>query len=476
MSKENVKINFAGKSIVCRTDTSVGVALWEKGIRHISRSPKYGKPRGMSCARGHCTSCLMRVDGEPNVRTCETPVREGMVVEIQDAGAFYGPPMQKMLSIGGSLFPVGFYYKWFTKPAVLSRFFLDQIRPLTGVGRLPNASHAVAALPAGEEVEVLPSSELGNVGHLIIGAGPSGLMEALQADGPVTIIDDNQEPGGQRAAALEALHSTPGTNFDRFEILVAAHKRLTQLKEELADRPDINFRGGVRAIAGYQPSCVVMRDEFKLETASFDCMTWAAGALDSLGLFPGNDTPGVIGPRAAYRLLQRDGLNVQGQRVLVIGGGLDFWLTAALLESRGATVSLVMTETGYQSEVSAAVDRGWQLTTGLQLSNISSRGENALEATFAPGATTPGPAHSHLKIEAQFAVICGRGKPAYDIPYQLGLELTAQPQCGGYAPRGVQAPRFETNLKSGSSLLVCGEATGALPAQQVLDNKKATSS
>ncbi len=147
MSKDSVTITFAGKPVVCRADTSIGVALWEKGIRHISHSHKYGKPRGLTCARGHCTSCMMRVDGEPNVRTCQTPVREAMVVEIQDAGAFYGPPMQKMLSLGGNLFPVGFYYKWFTKPAILSRFFLDQIRPLTGVGKLPDASKAVAALP-----------------------------------------------------------------------------------------------------------------------------------------------------------------------------------------------------------------------------------------------------------------------------------------------------------------------------------------
>lgn len=476
VSKDNVTIIFKGKPVACRADTSVGVALWENGIRQLSHSHKYGKPRGLTCARGHCTSCLMRVDGEPNVRTCQTPVRDGMVVDIQDAGAFYGPPMQKILSIGGNLFPVGFYYKWFTKPAVLSRFFLDQIRPLTGVGKLPDASAATAALPAGEEVENVPATELGNLGMLVIGAGPSGLAAALNSGGPVTIIDDHLEPGGQRAAALEALIAPDSAGIERFEILVAAYNRLKKLKEELATRSDIDFRGGVRAIAAYSPAGVLLRDEHNLWTASFDHLTWSAGALDSLGLFPGNDTPGVIGPRAAYRLLQRDGLNVEGKRVLVIGGGLDFWLTATLLESRGAVVSLVMTESGYQSEISAAVDRGWQLTTGLQLSNIKSHGSDALEATFVPRASTPGPAHSQLNIQAQFAVVCGRGKPTYDIPYMLGLDFSAQPDRGGYVPRGVQANRFDGTLEGGQSLLVCGEATGALPAEQAQDNKKASSS
>ena len=92
VSNNSVTIIFNGKPVSCRADTSVGVGLWENGVRHISHSHKYGKPRGLTCARGHCTSCLMRIDGEPNVRTCLTPVREGMVVDVQDAGAFYVPP------------------------------------------------------------------------------------------------------------------------------------------------------------------------------------------------------------------------------------------------------------------------------------------------------------------------------------------------------------------------------------------------
>lgn len=476
MSIDSVTIVFKGKPIACRPDTTVGVALMENGITHLSHSHKYGHPRGLTCGRGHCTACLMRVDGEPNVRTCQTAVREGMVVEVQDAGAFYGPPMQKVLSMGGSLFPVGFYYKWFTRPPLISRFFLNQIRPLTGVGRLPRASNAVAALPEGENPEIMPSVELGNLGTLVVGAGPSGLAEALSSEGPVTIIDDHQEPGGQRAAALEALNNQSESNFERFEILVAAHRRLKQLKEELESRQDINFRGGVRVIAGYQGAGVVLRDGNNLLNASFNHFSWTAGALDVLGLFPGNDTPGVIGPRAAYRFLQRDGLNVQGKRVLVIGGGLDFWLTAALLESRGATVSLVMTESGYQSEVSAAIDRGWQLTTGMHLNHIKSHGHDALEASFVPQAATPGPSHSLLNIKASFAVVCSRGKPCYDIPYQLGLALTAQPDRGGYAPLGIVGNRFEGTLESGKSIVVCGEAAGSLPSHQALDHKKAPSS
>ncbi len=479
MSSNKVTIKFGGKSITCRPDTSLAVALWENGVRHLSHSHKYGKPRGVNCARGHCTSCLMRVDGIPNVRTCHTPVQEGMVVEIQDAGAFYGPPMQKILSIGGHLFPVGFYYKWFTKPAVLSRFFLDQIRPLTGVGRLPDPSAAVADLPAAsaeQPAEIIPSANLGNLGTLIIGAGPSGLAAALAANGPVTIIDDHLQPGGQRASALGTLAQSTTTKIERFGILASAHKRLKTLHEDLKDRSDIHFHLGMRAIAGYRPNGLVLRDEHNLFTSTFTNLIWAAGALDTLGLFPGNDTPGVIGPRAAYRLLQRDGLKVEGKRVLVLGCGFDLWLSAALLAARGASISLVVTEPGNNSEVSAAVDLGWQLTTGLQLSEIREQGLGLVEATFVPRASTPGPAHSHMRLKADFAVICGRGKPAYDIPYQLGADLTAQTELGGYAPRGAKNGSFSGQLPNGHGIQVLGEAAGALPGYPAASNEKKVSS
>jgi hypothetical protein len=184
----------------------------------------------------------------------------------------------------------------------------------------------------------------------------------------------------------------------------------------------------------------------------------------------------VIGPRALYRLLTRDGLEVSGQRVLLVGSGLDLWLSAALLARRGAQISLVVTGPGWQSEVSAAVDLGWQLTTGLQLANIRSHGENAVEATFVPGHTSPGPADSHLRLQADFAVICHRGKPAYDIPFQLGAEVSLQPELGGFLPAGVSRNRFQGALSAQASVTYCGEAAGGLAEEQADHSRKVESS
>jgi sarcosine oxidase subunit alpha len=54
------------------------------GIRGLRSTARRHEPRGVFCAIGRCTDCLMIVDGLPNTRTCVTPVHDGMRVERQE--------------------------------------------------------------------------------------------------------------------------------------------------------------------------------------------------------------------------------------------------------------------------------------------------------------------------------------------------------------------------------------------------------
>lgn len=62
---------------------SIAAALHAAGIRVLGESLFKHRPRGLYCAIGNCSSCLMVVNGEPNVRTCVTDLEDGMIVEIQ---------------------------------------------------------------------------------------------------------------------------------------------------------------------------------------------------------------------------------------------------------------------------------------------------------------------------------------------------------------------------------------------------------
>jgi predicted molibdopterin-dependent oxidoreductase YjgC len=61
----------------------IAAALKAEGVMIHRFTRKRGEPRGIFCAIGRCTDCVMIVDGKPNVRTCVTPLQEGMRVETQ---------------------------------------------------------------------------------------------------------------------------------------------------------------------------------------------------------------------------------------------------------------------------------------------------------------------------------------------------------------------------------------------------------
>ena len=78
-----VKFTYNGKEMEGYEGEPIAAALHASGVRVLRHSPVSGRARGFFCAIGNCSSCLMTVDGVPNVRVCTEPLKEGMVVETQ---------------------------------------------------------------------------------------------------------------------------------------------------------------------------------------------------------------------------------------------------------------------------------------------------------------------------------------------------------------------------------------------------------
>lgn len=81
---ETVEITVDGRKIKAKKGEPVLAALLANGIKINRYTVKNHEPRGLFCGIGQCTDCAMIVDGVPNVRTCITPVREGMIIQTQD--------------------------------------------------------------------------------------------------------------------------------------------------------------------------------------------------------------------------------------------------------------------------------------------------------------------------------------------------------------------------------------------------------
>jgi predicted molibdopterin-dependent oxidoreductase YjgC len=80
---DKVTFRFEDQELEGYEGQPIAAALHAAGIKVLSISEKYKRPRGFFCAVGKCSSCLMEVDGRPNVMVCMEPLRRGMRVRRQ---------------------------------------------------------------------------------------------------------------------------------------------------------------------------------------------------------------------------------------------------------------------------------------------------------------------------------------------------------------------------------------------------------
>ncbi|GAB6189312.1 (2Fe-2S)-binding protein [Marinitoga arctica] len=81
---KKVKFLFENEEVWGYEGETIAAALHALGIWNYRNGLKTGRPRGIFCAIGHCSSCLMTVNGIPNVRICVTPLKAGMIVKKQN--------------------------------------------------------------------------------------------------------------------------------------------------------------------------------------------------------------------------------------------------------------------------------------------------------------------------------------------------------------------------------------------------------
>ena len=81
--RETAQVLFDGRPLSAVTGEPIATALLANGVVVNRTMPETGSPRGYFCGVGRCPDCMMTIDGVLNVRTCVTPIRDGMVIESQ---------------------------------------------------------------------------------------------------------------------------------------------------------------------------------------------------------------------------------------------------------------------------------------------------------------------------------------------------------------------------------------------------------
>ena len=78
--KKRVSIVVDGKIIEAFEDEPIASALFAAGIYVFHKTRIRREPRGYFCGIGLCSDCVVTVDGTPNIRSCITPVKNGMKI------------------------------------------------------------------------------------------------------------------------------------------------------------------------------------------------------------------------------------------------------------------------------------------------------------------------------------------------------------------------------------------------------------
>lgn len=81
--QQKVTISVDGRKISALLAEPVAAALIASGLKTLRVTKKFHSPRGIFCAVGKCTDCMMTVNNKKNVRICTEKVTPNMQIFTQ---------------------------------------------------------------------------------------------------------------------------------------------------------------------------------------------------------------------------------------------------------------------------------------------------------------------------------------------------------------------------------------------------------
>ncbi len=389
---------FEGSPLEAYEGETVAVALYAAGVSVLSWSSGLGRPRGLFCMIGKCSSCFMVVNGVPNVKTCREPVREGLAVERQR-------------------------------------------------GWVPPADAA--------ELGEVETREL-ETDLLVVGGGPAGLsaaLEAAQQGLDVLVVDEHLRLGGQ---LLKQTHKFFGSvelfgGLRGFQIAGEYLKKLeSNGRVRVLTQSAVYgaFRGGLVGVVGRDAHYVVKPR----------AVVGTPGASERYLDFANNDLPGVVGAGGVQTVMNELGVK-PGERALVVGSGnVGLIISYQLLQAGVAVEAVVeiLPEVGGWF-VHAAKVRRYGIPILLRHTLKAVYGTEKVEEAevvevdegFNP---VPG---SEKRFKVDLVLLAVGLEPDARLFAQCGAVMRWSPDLGGLVP--LRTPGLETSVRN---LYVAGDASG----------------
>lgn len=426
-----VQIRFEGKTLTGFEGETLSCALLAHGIRVFGRSIKYHRPRSPFCLRGHCSSCLMRVDGIPNERTCQIRCREGMKVERQ-----LGWPhanLDVLRTVDWFTPSTLDHHGMFTASEAVNRLGNHFVRQLAGYGAPPEI---VPPAPC-------PFNTL-RADVTVIGGGVAGLAVArgLSDKGlEVVLLEADSRLGGRLLDASSVGLGPDGQEISGWSLL--------------SDRPESSLGKSIRilkdtpALVIYPGARIQVIASNARETLAILSrrVVIATGANEQLPLFENNDLAGIFGPRALDRLVCGHGV-LPAEPVVLVGHSPRLLRLARLLHEQGVRLSGVVSQRREGPEVEQLKAHGIPLFHDRTLAGArGGKWINRLEFTTGQ--------QMDLVLDGHLCAVEGPEAPCYELAHHAGCRVKF---C---SETGFEIVADEEGRTSHGQIMAAGHCRGA---------------
>ena len=425
---------FNGKKLAGFDGDSIASALHASGVKTLTTSLKYNLPRGFFCGIGKCSSCLMTVNGIPNVRTCIAPLKEGIHVETQ--------------------------------------------------GKIPELPETKFTSKPKKNIDV---------DILVVGAGPAGLcasLEAVKQGATVLLVDENLCVGGQ---LIKQTHKFFGSKAEKagtrgIEIAKELEREIKEQKKNgnMTVMLDSTVIGYYEGKGKNHTFGVVKREDYESMLYEVNCkaVIFACGAMENMLLFPGNDLPGVYGAGAVQTLMNVYGVK-PGKKVIMIGAGNVGLIVSYQLLQAGIEVDRVVeaapTIGGYHVHAAKLRRCGVPIYTSHSVKEVY--GKDAVKgAVVVKLDENWQPVNgSEEKVKCDTICLAVGLTPSARLLSQVGVGMDFVPEAGGYVAlhddsmkttvKGVYVAGDSSGIEEASTAMIEGKISG-LSAAMTLGYKQ----
>ncbi|MCL4325702.1 MAG: 2Fe-2S iron-sulfur cluster-binding protein, partial [Candidatus Thermoplasmatota archaeon] len=290
---------FNGRLYRAPENLTVAEALIHNNKFIFGRSIRYHRARSYFCGKGLCSHCMVSIDGIGNVRSCITPLKEGMKIDSQNY--LLSVNFDPLRFIDYVFNPYFNYARTKLTRSFMAPLFNYAMRKIAGTEILP------------EKVTIKKSEKL-EVHVLVIGAGKYGTETAIVSS--------------EFGAKVALIDTVPDIRYD--------------------DRAMPYINKGTLKIYPYTSAIYLSktdtgwitglftRDRTYIEVNSH-AVVIATGTEPSLPLFGNNDLPGIMTHSAFEKLIDK-GVDINGRVAVEIHNKIPYSIMEKLKKRRINTV------------------------------------------------------------------------------------------------------------------------------------------